>query len=114
MVRHFEQRLALLCGGVSIIHVGADTEVELNEKKDRVDDAIHAVKAAKKEGILPGGGSALAYFAGNNEFTGTTGEIVGWEIFNKALWAPMRKISENAGLQFKDCLLYTSPSPRDS
>ena len=102
MVRHYESRLALLSGGVSILHVGADTEVELNEKKDRVDDAIHAVKAAKREGILPGGGSALAYFAANNKFEGNQGEIKGWEILNKALWAPMRKINENSGLKFKE------------
>ena len=102
LIKHFESRLALLCGGVSIIHVGADTEVELNEKKDRVDDAIHAVKAAKKEGILPGGGSALAWYASNNDFTGTQGEIAGWNIFCKALWAPMKRINENAGLKFKE------------
>ena len=102
MIRHYESRLALLCGGVSILHVGADTEVELNEKKDRVDDAIHAVKAAKREGILPGGGSALAYFAANNEFKGNAGETKGWEILCKALWAPMRKINENSGLKFKE------------
>ena len=101
LVRHFESRLALLCGGVSIINVGADTEVELNEKKDRVDDAIHAVKAAKREGILPGGGSALAFFASNNEFTGNQGEIAGWKILMNALWAPMCKINENSGLNFK-------------
>ena len=54
LTKHLNDRLALLCGGVSIIYVGADTEVELKEKQDRVDDAIHAVKAARKEGILPG------------------------------------------------------------
>ena len=102
LVRHFESRLALLCGGVSIINVGADTEVELSEKKDRVDDAIHAVKAAKKEGILPGGGSALSFWAANNEYTGNAGELTGHNILVKALWAPMKKIASNAGIKFKE------------
>ena len=60
MSKHLTDRIALLSGGVSVIMVGAATEVELKEKQDRVDDAIHAVRAAKKEGILPGGGSALS------------------------------------------------------
>ena len=97
--RHLEKRLALLTGGVAIINVGADTEVELKEKQDRVDDAVQAVKAAKKEGILPGGGSALNYLANNSEvLMGGAGEIAGWEMFNSMLKAPFNTILANAGL----------------
>ena len=97
--RHLNDRLALLCGGVSIVYVGADTEVELKEKQDRVDDAIHAVKAARKEGILPGGGSALAY-AATSDWTMklTQDELVGVDILKDALVAPYTKILSNAGL----------------
>ena len=56
-----QSRLAKMCGGVSIIHVGGRNETEMNEKKDRVDDALHATKAAIEEGIVPGGGAALLY-----------------------------------------------------
>ena len=56
-----QSRLAKICGGVSIIHVGGRNETEMNEKKDRVDDALHATKAAIEEGIVPGGGTALLY-----------------------------------------------------
>ena len=99
MTRHLNDRLALLSGGVSVIYVGADTEVELKEKQDRVDDAIHAVRAAKKEGILPGGGSALAYAAAADwKFKGTAGFLTGVEILSRALAAPFTKILTNAGL----------------
>jgi chaperonin GroEL len=98
--RHLNDRLALLCGGVSIVYVGADTEVELKEKQDRVDDAIHAVKAARKEGILPGGGSALAYAAQTDwEMELNQDELAGLEILQDALVAPYTKILSNAGLQ---------------
>ena len=100
--RHLEKRLALLTGGVAIINVGADTEVELKEKQDRVDDAVQAVKAAKKEGILPGGGSALNYLANNSEvLMGGAGEIAGWEMFNETLKSPFNTILSNAGLDPK-------------
>ena len=99
MTKHLNDRLALLSGGVSVIYVGADTEVELKEKQDRVDDAIHAVRAAKKEGILPGGGSALAFAAAQDwEFEGNPGFITGIQILGKALAAPFTKILTNAGL----------------
>mgnify|MGYP001156785445 FL=1 len=99
LTKHLNERLALLCGGVSIIYVGADTDVELKEKQDRVDDAIHAVKAARKEGILPGGGVALAHAANQDwEFQLNAGEFRGLEILQKALLAPFTKILENAGL----------------
>ena len=99
LTRHLNDRLALLCGGVSIIYVGADTDVELKEKQDRVNDAIHAVKAARKEGILPGGGTALAYAASTDwqmELTG--GMLAGVEVLKNALIAPYTKILTNAGL----------------
>ena len=98
--KHLNERLALLCGGVSIVYVGADTEVELKEKQDRVDDAIHAVKAARKEGILPGGGSALAYAAQTDwKMELTQDELAGVEILKEALVAPYTKILSNAGLR---------------
>jgi len=97
LTRHIEERLALLCGGVAQIMVGGDTEVELAEKKDRVDDAIHAVKAAKKEGILPGGGTALLHAKGTFEVKGA-GEAVGVKILTQAILAPFFKILTNAGL----------------
>ncbi|MAS49258.1 MAG: molecular chaperone GroEL [Alphaproteobacteria bacterium] len=103
LVKHLNDRLALLCGGVSIIYVGADTDVELKEKQDRVDDAIHAVKAARKEGILPGGGSSLAYAATIDwKLDLNGGELAGIEILEEALSAPFTKILINAGLNPKD------------
>jgi len=102
LTKHLNDRLALLCGGVSIIYVGADTDVELKEKQDRVDDAIHAVKAARKEGILPGGGVSLAYAAGSDwKMELTQGEYTGVEILKDALVAPYTKILKNAGLDPK-------------
>ncbi len=99
LINHLQKRLALLCGGVSRIYVGADTDVELKEKQDRVDDAIHAVRAAKKEGILPGGGSALKYIGMNNETTPCcVGEMIGWDIMAKAVQSPFEKILSNASL----------------
>ena len=99
MTKHLTERIALLSGGVSVIMVGAATEVELKEKQDRVDDAIHAVRAAKKEGILPGGGSALASAATMNwEHELNQGELKGVNILQEALVAPFTKILTNAGL----------------
>ena len=103
LTKHLNDRLALLCGGVSILYVGADTDVELKEKQDRVDDAIHAVKAARKEGILPGGGAALAYAAVQDwEFKLNGGGLLGVEILKNALVAPFTKILKNAGLNPED------------
>ena len=100
---HLEQRLGLLHGGVAVIKVGADTEVEFNEKLDRVDDAVYAFRAAKKEGILPGGGSALAYFAQDNwKMKLNQDELKGVDILQAALTAPYLKILNNAGLNPKD------------
>ena len=99
LIGHLKRRLSLLSGGVSRICVGADTEVELKEKQDRVDDAIHAVRAAKKEGILPGGGTALKYIGANNSIEACCpGEAAGWKIMCEAVQAPFRKILNNGGL----------------
>lgn len=100
---HLESRLAILNGGVSIVYVGGDTEVEVSEKKDRVDDAIHAVRAAKKEGILPGGGTALL-FAGAADWQDTLnqGEYTGLQILKVALASPYIRILSNAGFKPED------------
>jgi len=94
-----QERLAKLAGGVAVIRVGGATEVEVKERKDRVDDAMHATRAAVEEGILPGGGTALVYAAKvleklkpeNND------QAVGLNIVRKALEAPARQIAGNAG-----------------
>ena len=95
-----QERLAKLAGGVGIIRVGAATEVEMKEKKDRVDDAVHATKAAVEEGILPGGGVAFIRCIPVLEKLAATlsgDEKVGVEIIIKAISWPLRQISENAG-----------------
>ncbi|HEY2810386.1 MAG TPA: chaperonin GroEL [Rhabdochlamydiaceae bacterium] len=95
-----QERLAKLAGGVGIINVGAATEVEMKEKKDRVDDAVHATKAAVEEGILPGGGVSFLRCIPALEKLATTlvgDEKVGVEIIIKAICAPLRQIAENAG-----------------
>ena len=87
-----QSRLAKMCGGVSIIHVGGRNETEMNEKKDRVDDALHATKAAIEEGIVPGGGAALLYAResiNNNN--------IGSEIVYKSCGKPFEQILINAG-----------------
>ncbi|HXM70974.1 MAG TPA: chaperonin GroEL, partial [Thermoanaerobaculia bacterium] len=94
-----QERLAKLAGGVAVIRVGGATEVEVKERKDRVDDAMHATRAAVEEGMLPGGGVALLYAA--RALDGLKGENAdqshGVEIVKKALQAPVRLIAENAG-----------------
>ena len=94
-----QERLAKLAGGVAIIKVGGATEVEVKEKKDRVDDAMHATKAAVEEGIVAGGGSALLYAirALDKIRSGNDDQKVGVEIVRRALQAPVRQIAENAG-----------------
>ncbi len=96
-----QERLAKLAGGVAIIRVGGSTEVEVKERKDRVDDAMHATKAAVEEGVVAGGGVALL-FAGkvlpglnpvNND------QKVGIEIVGKAIQSPVRQIAENSGVE---------------
>jgi len=81
-----------MCGGVSIIHVGGRNETEMNEKKDRVDDALHATKAAIEEGIVPGGGSALLYARESID-----NSSIGAEIVYKACGKPFEQILINAG-----------------
>ncbi len=95
-----QERLAKLTGGVGIISVGAPTEIEMKERKDRVEDAQHATKAAVEEGILPGGGVALirclpALEKLSKELSGD--EKVGVDLICRALTAPLRQIAENAG-----------------
>jgi chaperonin GroEL len=94
-----QERLAKLAGGVAIIKVGGATEVEVKEKKDRVDDAMHATKAAVEEGVVAGGGAALLYAvrALDKLRTGNDDQKVGVEIVRRALQAPVRQIAENAG-----------------
>src|SRR5438309_1134041 len=94
-----QERLAKLAGGVAVIRVGGATEVEVKERKDRVDDATHATRAAVEEGIVPGGGVALLYAA--KALDGLTPENndqrVGINIVKRALQAPVRQVAENAG-----------------
>ncbi len=94
-----QERLAKLAGGVAVIKVGGATEVEVKEKKDRVDDALHATRAAVEEGIVPGGGVALlrASKALNKLDVGHDDQKVGVEIVRRALLVPLRQIAENAG-----------------
>ena len=94
-----KERLAKMAGGVAVISVGGNTEIEVKERKDRVDDAMHATRAAVEEGIVPGGGTALLYAtrvldkvtAANND------QATGINIVRRALQAPARQIAENAG-----------------
>ncbi|OCJ02317.1 chaperonin GroL [Rhizobium sp. AC27/96] len=96
-----QERLAKLAGGVAVIRVGGSTEVEVKEKKDRVDDALHATRAAVEEGILPGGGVALlrAVNALDSLATANQDQKVGIEIVRRAIEAPVRQIAENAGAE---------------
>ncbi|QKG71117.1 chaperonin GroEL [Erythrobacter mangrovi] len=94
-----QERLAKLAGGVAVIKVGGATEVEVKERKDRVDDALHATRAAVEEGIVPGGGTALLY--ATKALAGLTGanedQTRGIDIVRKAITAPVRQIAQNAG-----------------
>src|SRR5947208_9338 len=98
-VEKLQERLAKLAGGVAVIRVGGATEVEVKERKDRVDDATHATRAAVEEGIVPGGGVALLYAA--KALDGLTPENndqrVGINIVKRALQSPVRQVVENAG-----------------
>ncbi|MDR9762854.1 chaperonin GroEL [Rhizobium redzepovicii] len=96
-----QERLAKLAGGVAVIRVGGSTEVEVKEKKDRVDDALHATRAAVEEGILPGGGVALlrAVKALDNLDAANQDQKVGIEIVRRAIESPVRQIAENAGAE---------------
>jgi chaperonin GroEL len=94
-----QERLAKLAGGVAVIYVGAASEVEMEEKKDRFDDALHATRAAIEEGIIPGGGVAYlcAIDALNKVNTENDDQQIGVEIVKRALEEPLRQIVENAG-----------------
>ncbi|MBD25922.1 MAG: chaperonin GroEL [Candidatus Marinimicrobia bacterium] len=94
-----QERLAKLAGGVAVIHVGGATEMEVKEKKDRVDDALHATRAAVEEGIIAGGGVALlrATKILSNIRTGNDDQKVGIQIVRRAIAVPLRQIAQNAG-----------------
>ena len=94
-----QERLAKLAGGVAVIRVGGSTEVEVKERKDRVDDALHATRAAVEEGIVPGGGVALARASKNLAHLtgGNADQKFGIEIVRRAILTPLRQIAENAG-----------------
>ncbi|MXQ12980.1 TCP-1/cpn60 chaperonin family protein, partial [Microvirga makkahensis] len=96
-----QERLAKLAGGVAVIRVGGATEVEVKEKKDRVDDAMHATKAAVEEGIVPGGGTALLRAkAAVAKLSSDNADVkAGINIVLRALEAPLRQIAENAGVE---------------
>ena len=95
-----QERLAKLSGGVAVIKVGGASETEVKEKKDRVDDALHATRAAVEEGIVVGGGSALLYasVALEKVKVDNDDQKVGVDIIRRALQAPVRQIAENAGV----------------
>ncbi len=96
-----QERLAKLAGGVAVIRVGGSTEIEVKEKKDRVDDALNATRAAVEEGIVPGGGTALlkASRSLDDVKTDNADQKAGVAIVKRALQAPIRQIAENAGVE---------------
>jgi len=105
-IEKLQERLAAFIGGVAIVHVGGHTEVEMKEKKDRVDDALHATKAALEEGILPGGGIAL--LNASKFLTGFIGDVdnpdqqTGYDIIIQATEKPFYQILQNAGYAKKE------------
>src|SRR5688572_24212698 len=95
-----QERLAKLAGGVAVINVGAATETEMKEKKARVEDALHATRAAVEEGIVPGGGMALIRAQKALDNLDVTGdEAIGMQIVRRAIEAPLRQLADNAGLE---------------
>ena len=96
-----QERLAKLVGGVAVVNVGAPTETEMKEKKDRVEDALNATRAAVEEGVIPGGGAALIRAADQLDTVKTNNEeeAFGVRIIRRALEEPLRQIAENAGLE---------------
>lgn len=111
-----QERLAKLAGGVAVLYVGAATEVEMKEKKDRVDDALHATRAAVEEGIVAGGGTALvrAISSINNLKGDNEDQTIGVQIVKKALESPLRTIAENAGVEGSIVLQRVKNSRGDS
>ena len=98
-----QERLAKLIGGVAIIHVGGNSELEMKETKDRVDDALHATKAAIEEGIVPGGGAALLYARQIIDLKENDNTSIGKHIVYKACASPFIKILSNAGFTEDEC-----------
>ena len=96
LLKKLEQRKAMLSGGVGMLYVGANSKIELKEKKDRVEDAIYAVKAALKEGIVPGAGVALHNAADDI----ANNDNIGYKILFEAIKAPYKKILDNAGIKY--------------
>ena len=96
-----QERLAKLAGGVAVIRVGGSTEIEVKERKDRVDDALHATRAAVEEGVVAGGGSALLYaISALKKVEGANADqSVGIDMVRRALQTPLRQIAENAGAE---------------
>jgi chaperonin GroEL len=95
-----QERLAKLAGGVAVVNVGAATETEMKEKKARVEDALHATRAAVEEGIVPGGGVALVRCISSLDTVRSrvrADQKTGVDLLSKALEAPLRKIADNAG-----------------
>jgi chaperonin GroEL len=116
-----QERLAKLVGGVAVIRVGAATETELKEKKARVEDAMHATRAAVEEGIVPGGGvalvraaKALEKFRANKEGEGDADEQIGVTIVRRALEEPLRQIVQNAGKEGAVIVEKVRESKKDS
>ncbi len=98
-IEKLQERLAKLAGGVAQINVGAATEAEMKEKKARVEDALHACRAAVEEGILPGGGVAmLRALSALDKVKAPGDEKIGIDIIRRALWAPIKQLAENAGM----------------
>jgi chaperonin GroEL len=100
-VEKLQERLAKMVGGVAIVYVGGSTETEMKEKKDRVDDALHATKAAIEEGIVPGGGAALIHARVGIRDIGN----IGADIVYSACSAPLKKILSNAGYNQEDIFM---------
>lgn len=100
-----QERLSKFVGGVSIIHVGGNSEIEIKEKKDRVDDALNAAKSSMEEGIVPGGGLALLLARKNIKFDSNKSHdfLIGKKIVDKACASPFVKILQNAGYNLEEC-----------
>jgi chaperonin GroEL len=111
-----QERLAKLAGGVAVIRAGGATEVEVKEKKDRVDDALHATRAAVEEGIVPGGGVALLRAKkAVSKLTSDNADVqAGINIVLRALEAPIRQIADNAGVEGSIVVSTVSGSKSDS
>ena len=110
-----QKRLAKLVGGVAVIHVGGNTETEMREKKDRVDDALQATKAAIEEGIVPGGGVALLRSAVNSTCEPSNDDQqLGCNIMSAVLRKPFQQILENAGVENVHQIEFTTTSSENS